>query len=311
MINKEYIYSSESVRSSACYRDVLSGWNFTEDDSENRIGNSNFFDDNAGKHGTLVTQFIINQFKGSKENRVEILPLKTHDKSGAGDLFRIICAIHFAIAKKVDIINASWGLYYYAIEPIPYLKELITKRLKEEGIMFIAASGNLDQASDDIARALYSVDPGKALTDEDLRNLEIHHFYPANLSSSYNTVITATTTNGNVVSPRQNYSNELVDVGIMADDKVEMVFNVPFETTTPAEPLRGSSFAAAIATGIIGAYCPASYFRNYSPDNNIKKYKILKFLKDLTSNQPGKININNEELFKKYIIEGCWTKKTG
>lgn len=309
-VDEEYFFKQSSSIQTPCYPDVLGGWDFTTDANEGRIGNANFSDDNAGRHGTLVTQFIINEFKRSKANRVEILPLKTHNKNGIGDLFRIICAIHFAIAKKVDIINASWGLYYYDIEPIPYLKELITKRLQKEGILFVTAAGNLDPVADEIAMKLYGADPEDVITSEELRNLEIHHFYPANLSRAYNNVITATTTDGAIVSPRQNFSNELVDIGVLADDKTKMSFKVPFETISGLQVVPGSSFATAIATGIIGAYCPANIFRSYAENNNVKKHKILSFLKNLPVDQLGKINTSTGDFANKYIKEGAWCKRT-
>jgi subtilisin family serine protease len=116
LVDPAYLWEETAGTAIAeCYKEQKTGWNFMS-------GNTDFQDDHAGRHGTVVSQYIINEFKQSKENRVKIMPLKTHDKNGEGDLFGIICAIHFAIAKGARIINASWGFYYYYELPVPYLK---------------------------------------------------------------------------------------------------------------------------------------------------------------------------------------------
>ena len=76
-------------------------------------------DDNADLHGTLVSHYIINEFAASSGKAVELMTLKTHDKNGSGDLFTSICAIHYAMEMKAQIINASWGFYYYQEGPHP------------------------------------------------------------------------------------------------------------------------------------------------------------------------------------------------
>jgi hypothetical protein len=193
---------------------------------------------------------------------VRLIPLKTHDKNGEGDLFGIICAIHFAIAKKVKLINASWGFYSYSPFPNEYLKELITKILKARGILFITAAGNQVASANDRANKIYSNQWGITLTDDELRNIEKHNFYPACLSFDDNTVISATTTYKETVSPTQNYSETFVDMGVDADKLVNehssMKFKAPFPNSNSL--ISGSSFATAIATGLIGANCDAAMF---------------------------------------------------
>ncbi|HMG07417.1 MAG TPA: S8 family serine peptidase, partial [Mucilaginibacter sp.] len=120
-----------------CFSDAVNGWNFVDD-------NGDINDDNPGRHGSLVTQFIIKGFENSAKS-VKIIPLKTHDRNGNGDLFKIFCAIYYAIAKGAKIINASWGFYYYEEAPIKQLNALIAT-LKDEGILFITAAGNQSDA---------------------------------------------------------------------------------------------------------------------------------------------------------------------
>ena len=113
-------------------------------------------DDNPDRHGTLVSHYIINEFAASSEKAVELMTLKTHDKNGSGDLFASICAIHYAMEKGAQIINASWGFYYYQDGPHPYLDHLITNVLREKGILFVAAAGNKIDEMDEFANNAYS-----------------------------------------------------------------------------------------------------------------------------------------------------------
>lgn len=282
-----------------CYKEQKTGWNFVSD-------NADFRDNHDGRHGTVVSQYIINGFKQSKENRLKIMPLKTHDKNGEGDLFGIICAIHFAIAKGAQIINASWGFYYYYELPVPYLKTLISNVLRKQGILFVTASGNKIDAEDVLAKQLYLAAHGLVLTDSQLRNLAIHNFYPAHLSTVTNSVVTVTTTDGTSVSTSQNYSKEYVDLGVLADQvsKEGMKFKLPFETIGPEVWISGSSFATAIATGLIGASCRKNL---YVP--NIKKSDFLAALKLLLNDdRSGRILVNNPALARKHIRDGACVK---
>lgn len=283
-----------------CYKAQKTGWNFVSD-------NGNFKDDHAGRHGTVVSQLIINEFKHAKENRVKIMPLKTHDKNGQGDLFGIICAIHFAIAKGAQLINASWGFYYYYELPVPYLKKLISNVLRKQGILFVTASGNKIDTDDAIAKQLYFLEHGLMLTDSQLRNLAIHNFYPAHLSTVNNSVVTVTTTDGRTVCSSQNYSKDYVDLGVLADEvsKEGMKFKLPFEELGRGTTLiSGSSFATAIATGLIGANCKKSL---YIP--NIKKADFLAALKVMSNeDHTGQILVNHAVLAKKDIRNGACVK---
>ncbi|MEN0053885.1 MAG: S8 family serine peptidase [Mucilaginibacter sp.] len=250
-----------------CFSDSPNGWNFINDSSD-------IEDDNPGRHGSLVTQFIINEFKKSPDKTVQIIPLKTHDSNGHGDLFKIFCAVYYAIAKGAKIINASWGFYYYEDEPLSQLNELIDI-LRQEGILFVTAAGNQSDADDTIAKAILA-QRGINPTPSQLRNLAIHQFMPANLSEEAQNLITVTTSDGDIVSATENYSNVYVDMGVIADKAEDgsLVFEVPFKQIGPAEHIGGSSFATAIATGIIGANCDTGL---YIP----KKVNKQSFIDDL------------------------------
>jgi hypothetical protein len=236
-----------------CYDDDINGWNFIGE-------NPTVTDDNQNLHGTLVSHYIINEFARSTTNFVQIMNLKTHGADGSGDLFSSICAIHYAMNNGANIINASWGFYYYQEGPHPYLDLLITETLRDKGILFVTAAGNKIEEVDKFARKAYYKEHGVDFPKKELRNLEYHNFYPACLSLLGQNVITVTTTNGSRVSRTQNYSETYVDIGVMLDEMegYAMKFKTPFPE--PPALLSGSSFATAIACGKIGAYLPKSMY---------------------------------------------------
>jgi hypothetical protein len=302
LVDPQYTWKGTSTKeTSECYRDVNTGWNFLNDSPD-------FFDDNESKHGSVVSQYIINQFKRSPKNRVEIMALKTHDENGVGDLFGIICAIHFAMAKGADIINASWGFYYYHETPMPYLQNLIMRTLKERKILFVTAAGNKIEAQDVVANQIHYTQHQTTLTEDQLRNLRIHNFYPAVLSRQENPVITVTTADNQTVSATQNYSSVLADLAVMrdklSDDCIFMQFQVPFRGSK--EFVSGSSFATAIATGIIGAFCDPDLIRS------VDKSRIIQFIHDLPLPQGGERLLTfNTNLARKYIVKGALTRNWG
>jgi len=263
IINASYHWTNPGERSieankvdedKNCYTDDINGWNFIGQ------GDNNVMDDNPNRHGTMVSLYIIREFASSQKKAVKLMTLKTHDKNGRGDLFSSICAIHYAMEKGAQIINASWGFYYYQDDPHPYLENLITKVLREKGILFVAAAGNKIDQQDDFARDAYYAKHGIIIPDIYLRDIECHNFYPAYLSTEDNNVITVTTANNQRVSPTQNYSSKYVDLGAIPDDPTSMRFHVPFDDS--GATISGSSFAAAIVTGRIGAFLPNSSYRN-------------------------------------------------
>jgi hypothetical protein len=270
IVSGTYLWRNKKERSlpggdhdSNCYEDDISGWNFID-------ANNDILDNNNNLHGTLVSNYIINEFRSSPNNVVQIMALKTHDQTGSGDLFSSICAIHYAVDNGANIINASWGFYYYQDGPHPYLDSLITTGLNQKGILFVTASGNKIDAIDQNAQAMYQSEHGIAMPDSLLRNLEFHNFYPACLSRPDNNVVTVTTTDGSKISATQNYASRYVDVAVKAD--TVDASGMRFELTFSSSPLyiSGSSFATAIAAGKIGAWTPVSAYVT-----NIDKEAIL------------------------------------
>ncbi|HDR3650537.1 S8 family peptidase [Bacillus sp. SM-B1] len=121
---------------------IISGYNFTEDDNSN----PNIYKDYRG-HGTHVAGIIAASDNGKGIVGVapesKLLILKVIDKNGVGSYKNLIKAIEFSMnwkgpnKEKVSIINISLG------GSLPDKKLYTTiKKAKKKGIVIIAASGN-------------------------------------------------------------------------------------------------------------------------------------------------------------------------
>lgn len=256
--DSRFLWTNEKPGEGGCYPNDTHGWNFVNK-------NGNIRDNNPNWHGTLVSYFIINEFLSSSKNFPQIMTLKTHDENGTGTLFNSICAIHYAIEKGATIINASWGFYDNEKIGHPYLDELIVKRLQKKGILFVTAAGNkIDDVDADLQNS--------GVAPSQLRDVKFNNFYPARLNNNNsNNIITVTTNSAETISPTQNYSNQFVDLGVLADvvRKDRMLFNIP--NTSLA--VSGSSYATAICTGKIGAYLPKA--------ENIQKAQVITALNNV------------------------------
>jgi hypothetical protein len=276
-----------------CYIDDINGWNFID-------SNNNINDDNPSIHGSIISQYIVNEFAHSTKNFLQLMILKTHDRFGRGDLFTNLCAINYAKKKGANIINASWGFYYYYDAPHPMLTQIITDSLAANGILFIAAAGNQTAQSDAEARAIYQEqNPGVVLPDHVLRNLAFHSFYPGILSEPGKNVITVTTSNTDTVSITQNYSSKFVDLAVIADTVLPsraMHFRAPFAGNAN-RTISGSSFATAIATGKIGAFLDKSVYAG-----GISKLNCF-------SNLSSIINTSNPLKTRNLIGDGRYIKR--
>jgi hypothetical protein len=301
VVRTQYLWKNKGEKTGSpgdddgnCYPNDRFGWNFIN-------GSPQIHDDNLSLHGTLVSQFILAQFETSPSNFPQIMSLKTHDGNGRGDLFSAICALHYAMDKGANIINASWGFYYYHDNTHPYLDSLITTVLKEKGILFITASGNKIDQVDAYAQMIYQNEHGTTLPDSLLRDLEIHNFYPACLAEEINNVMVATTTNAERISPTQNYSSRYVDFGVVADtiDPTFMKFQVPF-TIDPLY-ISGSSFAAAILTGKVGALANKSVFQTGLNKQNV--------ISDIETGSAGVIQTSPDLDSKELVRKGRYVKR--
>ncbi len=244
-----------NVSNQNCYQEGKVGWNFI-------ANNGDVHDDTNVKHGTLVNAYILEQFLLAGKNIPSLLNVKVLDNNNSGTLFSLVCGIFYARSRNANIINTSLGYYDYDLggNKHPYLSYLITELLRKDNILLVTASGNQTTESDGYFDDFEIGNP---------RSLADHHFYPAHLGetnkNAENNIIVAATVDSSIkrISPRQNHSKEHVDVGVVADFENGDFFNFgfPFENSPLSGGFTtGSSFAAAIATGKIGANVQPGFF---------------------------------------------------
>ena len=235
--------------------DAGSGWNF--------INNSkDVTDDYPARHGTVVTQFILDQAAKFTNNDVKILPVKVFDAAGTTNLSVILCGLAYAKDRGAQVINASFGFYARrtnsAVDGIDsaglLLEKYVEKYLTANHILLVAAAGNTEPYESDV----FIPNPNVPAT---WRNLDSVSFYPASLSRRLPNVIAVTTTypdNSGQVSPNQNFSPNVVGIGVVGDRFIgppgsDCVFANPIDNSTAS---NGSSFATPIAAGKIAAFYP-------------------------------------------------------
>lgn len=228
-----------------CIPSATNGWNFFS-------WNNDWQDDNAGLHGTIVARYIIDEVERYKKTKANILPVKVFNSEGSTDLYTILCGFAYASHSGASIVNASFGYYesktkFKKGEPtsdtttVELLKNFISIYLTQKNILLVCAAGNR--------------------TDEDstIRDLNTINFYPASLAASLSNIIPVTTVGntGNVreVSPNQNFSSSIVQLGVDADfiKGDHFGFINPLDDNNDTT-IAGSSFAAPIAAGKMAAY---------------------------------------------------------
>jgi Subtilase family len=262
------------------------GWNFV-------AGNANTYDDHPGHHGSIVTRFIIQQVQQYQSlttatfgasaaavsaGSVNILPVKIFDNTGKGSLYNILCGLAYAANSGVQIINASFGFYEYADTPTNRVAAVLLGKYMEHyliksNMLMVAAAGNANITADSLYRAETGVPQANP------RNLDSNFFYPAcfttdNILANNLLVVTTVNATSRLVSPLQNFSNKVVDIGISCDAIIDSnqtsyyIFTDPRQTisntattlTTYGQRLylentvSGTSFATPIVTGKITAF---------------------------------------------------------
>ncbi len=145
-----------------CYSSYRGGYNSTDTNPLDLL-------DYTG-HGTHIAGIITMQGRETRANPggaitpqeyedLRILPVKmTIEDALQSDLFSAICAIRYAIAQDVDVMNLSWGFTY---PETPEALGMVLQEAKKAGILVVASAGN---DSINIDKALFwpagfSVDP--------------------------------------------------------------------------------------------------------------------------------------------------------
>lgn len=251
----QYLWNYENSVEDPCYEKHEYGHDF--------VNNGSVMDDDAGRHGTLINAYILEQFKDS-ETSPKLMNIKVLDSKGHGTYYNFICGILFAKTHGAQIINASLGYYDYdhGSTSTMDLDYLLNTLLKDHGVLFVSAAGN--QTNDTF---FLNNNPGG-----NPRDLEQHAFNFASINDasekSPTNIIAVTTVDVDAkdvedkVSPSQNHSSKYVDLGVQSDkvDGNQYAFKLPFPDLNPDGHTAGSSFATAIATGRIGATLPMAYY---------------------------------------------------
>lgn len=238
-------YLVDKLSDSPCIQGAINGWNFFS-------WNNNWKDDNNGLHGTIVSRFILNEVEKYQNIKVNILPVKVFNSEGFADMYTILCGFAYASHSGATIMNASFGFYesktkFRDGQPTGdtttsgLLRSFISKYLTDKNILLVCAAGN---KNDD---------------DSTIRNLDEINFYPASLSTTLPNIIPVTTVGntgkGRVVSPNQNFSPSIVQLGVDCDfiEGDHFGFVNPINVSSN-QTIAGSSFAAPIAAGKMGAF---------------------------------------------------------
>lgn len=237
------------------------GWNFA--------GNNDKTDDDyPSRHGSAVAKFITDREGIEGKQRINILPVKVHNKDGVSDLYSILCGFAYAANCGAKIVNASFGFYAYeGAKPPEILSQFVQKHLTDRNILLVAAAGN--------------VNPDRTVGGvlaSDIRNLNYHPFFPACLSKTHRNVLAVTTVceKKQQVSRSQNFSNTIVDVGVDCDDEQnDFRFQSPL---LPYDLILGSSYATPIVTGKIAQHY--TDLINDLPNGKIEKMLLLQAMEN-------------------------------
>jgi hypothetical protein len=297
------LYVSRISQSCLLNTQSLYGWNFA-------YNNSNTRDDYPVRHGTAVTRFIIDQvvqYASHGGGGVNILPVKIFDSTGKGTLYGFLCGIAYAANSGAKLINASLGFYKYADTAYTYnevaavlLQNYLQYYLVKNNMLMVAAAGNANPPEDTLYQTLSGFLHGNP------RDLDSNQFYPAFLDKDTllkNNLLVVTTVSDSTgqVSPLQNYSDTIVDVGVSCDAIIDSnnvsyySFINPLQQDSVATvvvatesvvlhlnfTVTGSSFATPIVTGKI-----AAYYNTLVGIDRVIKDTILSRLQSITPYTP-------------------------
>jgi hypothetical protein len=286
--NNNYLYRNNTP---VCLDPTANnGWNFPAKDND--VWDDFSIPGEIG-HGATVSELIVEQVKHYAQSNVKILPVKIHNSKGQSDLFSVLCGFAYAEKRGANIINASFG--YYAAKrslssngsaPVIDSSSLLFKKyiqyyLTQNNILLIAAAGN---QNDLVEKSVFTA--ASLPIPADLRNLDNVNFYPASFASDPDlpNVIAVTTidTASKTVSPDQNYSPNVVDIGVFRDialtDNNGISYYYFQDPRFLGNQVRGSSYATPIVTGIIGAHY--HMIQSYLTANSLpfNKQNILNYM---------------------------------
>ncbi len=177
-------------------------------------------DTNPEIHGTKISRIIIQN--AGKNDKIQLVGLKTFDENYAGDLYHNVCALIYAYKNNIKVVNASWGTYIKEPDGI-FTKVLNDLKKKEMVLIASAGNDNLDIDDEKYWPACYTKDN--------------------ELGSN---VITVTSKSGTICQ-NQSKSGKYIDFTVRAD--ANCMHDIP---NSPAQ--SGSSFAAPYVTSEVIKY---------------------------------------------------------
>jgi subtilisin family serine protease/outer membrane protein assembly factor BamB len=191
-------------------------------------------DDDVG-HGTFVAGLIGavgNNTKGitGVAWKVKLMALKFDDAEGSATTSNEIECIDYAIAKGAQIINISYGDYFYSQSEYDAIK-----RAKAAGIVIVAAAGN-----DSVNTDTYPVFPASYLLD--------------------NVVAVGATDRRDALSSFSNYSTGSIELGAPGSD----ILSTSYTDDDAYVTRDGTSFSAPLTVGalaLLRAQFPTEVYR--------------------------------------------------
>ncbi|VXB91845.1 conserved hypothetical protein [Flavobacterium sp. 9AF] len=213
---------------------VYSGWDFVNIDH-------NAFDDNNGRHGTVVTS-IITEILNNSQSLVhhQIIPLKVCDQYGKASYFNFLCATSYGL-EYADILQMSLGWYDDGFGD--FLNTIVSSLIDEHPeTLIVTSAGNLENNNDIRAHypSSYSHDNIIAVAAAD---------------KSINDISTLSISN---IAWFSNYGVESVDVFSKGQ-------YIPFL----GYDMSGTSFAAPVVTGVLAR------LKNNNPSYTAGELKYL------------------------------------
>lgn len=195
---------------------ILSGWDFVNHDH-------NTFDDNNGRHGTVVSSIITSILNDSPSAIPhQIMPLKVCDAYGKASYFDFLCATNFGL-EHADILQMSLGWYDDGFGD--FLNTIISSLINEHPEVILVTSAGNQQNNNDLLPHYPS-----GYTHENIIAVAAANKY-ANEAFTFG--------NSNIAS-FSNYGLESVDVFSRGE-------NIPFL----GYGMSGTSFAAPVVAGVI------------------------------------------------------------
>jgi len=190
-----------------------SGWDFINNDS-------NPFDDNPGKHGSVIAYELQNILSETAVT-FQILPAKIFNQDGKTSYFHMVCGANYAL-PLADIVNMSFGWYD---DGYGEFESTILENLIEEysDVLVVTSAGNGDGDDD------YEGD-----------NNDAKDHFPSSFDLENIIAVAATNVEGTAPAPWSNYGASSVDFWAAGMD-------IPFYDYDYEEiPLgvQGTSFAA-------------------------------------------------------------------